>query len=184
MQDINAALADNLKRLREERRLSLDAVARACGVSKSMLAQIERGDVNPTISTVWKIANGLKLSFTTLITRPETNADIVRRADLTPLLEDGGRYRIFPMFLFGSGRRFEMYAVELDPGSRLEAEPHPEGTEELITVFAGSLAVTTRGETLSVSAGDSLRFKADTAHAYANAGNVLCQLSMVIHYPR
>ena len=49
MEDINAVLAENLRRMRENRRLSLDAVARLTGVSKSMLGQIERGEVNPTV---------------------------------------------------------------------------------------------------------------------------------------
>ena len=53
MEDINAVLAENLRRMRENRRLSLDAVARLTGVSKSMLGQIERGEVNPTVSTMW-----------------------------------------------------------------------------------------------------------------------------------
>ena len=63
MEDINAVLAENLRRMRENRRLSLDAVARLTGVSKSMLGQIERGEVNPTVSTMWKIAGGLKVNL-------------------------------------------------------------------------------------------------------------------------
>ena len=59
MEDINAVLAENLRRMRENRRLSLDAVARLTGVSKSMLGQIERGEVNPTVASLWKIAGGL-----------------------------------------------------------------------------------------------------------------------------
>ncbi len=57
-------LAENLKTLRANRKLSLDKVAELTGVSKTMLSQIERGESNPTIHTVWKIANGLKISFT------------------------------------------------------------------------------------------------------------------------
>ncbi len=60
MDKLNYVIAENLKRLREERKLSLDNVSRLSGVSKSMLGQIERGEVNPTVSTVWKISNGLK----------------------------------------------------------------------------------------------------------------------------
>lgn len=60
LENIGHIVAENLKRLREERKLSLDAVAKCSGVSKSMLGQIERGVTNPTISTLWKIANGLK----------------------------------------------------------------------------------------------------------------------------
>jgi len=39
-----------------------------------------------------------------------------------------------------------MYAIELDPGVRLDAEPHPEGTQEFITVFSGALTVLLDGE--------------------------------------
>ena len=76
LENIGHIVAENLKRLREERKLSLDAVAKCSGVSKSMLGQIERGVTNPTISTLWKIANGLKISFTSLMMRPETDVEV------------------------------------------------------------------------------------------------------------
>ena len=60
-------VSENARRLREEKRLTLDEAARLTGASRSMLAQIEKGDVNPTISMVWKIANGYKVSFTSLV---------------------------------------------------------------------------------------------------------------------
>ena len=65
--DITNTIAANAKRIREEKKLTLDAAASATGVSRSMLAQIEKGEVNPTISVVWKIANGYKVSFTSLV---------------------------------------------------------------------------------------------------------------------
>lgn len=49
MDNINLVISENLKRLREQRKMSLDAVAKLPGVSKSMLGQIERGEVNPTV---------------------------------------------------------------------------------------------------------------------------------------
>ena len=49
LENIGHIVAENLKRLREERKLSLDAVAKCSGVSKSMLGQIERGVTNPTL---------------------------------------------------------------------------------------------------------------------------------------
>jgi transcriptional regulator with XRE-family HTH domain len=39
--------------------LTLEELSLKCGVSKSMLSQIETESVNPTIATVWKIAGGL-----------------------------------------------------------------------------------------------------------------------------
>ena len=115
MENINSVVADNLKRFREERKLSLEAMAKLSGVSKSMLGQIERGEANPTVSTVWKIANGLKVSFTDLMTRPEKDYEVVDIKRVEPLLEDGGLYRDFPVFPFDAARRFEMLHIEIDP---------------------------------------------------------------------
>ena len=65
--DVTNALALNVKRIRESKKLTLDAAAAATGVSRSMLAQLEKGEVNPTVSVLWKIANGYKVSFTSLL---------------------------------------------------------------------------------------------------------------------
>lgn len=90
MKPIHLILAHNLKSLREQRKLSLDKVAELTGISKTMLGQIERGESSPSITTVWKIANGLKLSFTSLIHEPYSNTVVVSRDDVQALIEDNG----------------------------------------------------------------------------------------------
>lgn len=182
MKNINYIISENLKRIREEKKLSLDALARLSGVSKSMLGQIERGDVNPTVSTVWKIANGVKVPFTELMTRPETEFEVVRKADIQVIEEDEGRYRNFAVFPFDPNRRFETYYIEMDPGSFLEAQPHMTGAEEFITVFSGVLTVCTAEEKSALAKGDSIRFKADRPHTYQNSENEICCFSILIFY--
>lgn len=180
---LNLIMAENLKRLRENRKLSLDNVAKLSGVSKSMLGQIERGEVNPTVSTVWKISNGLKISFTQLMSRPEADIELVDKAEITPLVEDDGKFRNFPVFPFDSERRFEMYLLEIEGGSHLNAEAHPQGTQEFITVFSGEVTVSINNQDFIVTTGNSIRFKSDSPHGYKNTGNGICSLSMVIYYP-
>mgnify|MGYP000921732273 CR=1 FL=1 len=65
--DINDSVSKNIRNTREKKKLTLDMAAKVSGVSRSMLAQIEKGDVNPTLSVLWKIANGFKVSFSSLI---------------------------------------------------------------------------------------------------------------------
>ena len=57
MEDMNAIVARNIRRLRDNRQLSLDELARLSGVSRSMLARIERGEGNPTLSTLWRVTS-------------------------------------------------------------------------------------------------------------------------------
>lgn len=183
MDKLNSVIAENLKRLREERKLSLDNVAKLTSVSKSMLGQIERGEVNPTVSTVWKISNGFKISFTQLMSRPETDIELVEKSEIQPLVEDNNKFRNYPVFPFDSTRRFEMYSLEIEREGYLSAEAHPQGTQEFITVFSGELSIGINSEKFVVTAGNSIRFKADIPHTYKNTGNEICTLSMVIYYP-
>lgn len=181
--EFQQAVARNIKEIREGKKITLDAAAKLTGVSRSMLAQIERGDVNPTISVLWKIANGYKTSFTSLLEVREASHQLIRGAEVTPLLEDGGRYRNRPVFPFREDTRFETYVIEILAGGVLEAQPHIGGTEEFLTVFDGQAEVSAGGETFSLGPGDSLRFRADRAHSYRNAGEIPVLLHMLIYYP-
>lgn len=134
---MNVIVAKNIKRLREENKLSMDELAKLSGVSKSMLAQIERGDGNPTISTLWKISNGMKVPFDALTVRPKNPYEIVRTAELQPLLEDGGKVKNYSLFPDDENRRFAVYYLELDKDSYWESEPHLKGTVEFYYNFCG-----------------------------------------------
>lgn len=183
MEKLNFIIAENLKRLREENTLSLSDASKLTGVSKSMLGQIERCEVNPTVSTVWKIANGFKISCTQLMSMPENDFEIVEKSQVEPLVEDGGNIRIFPIFLFDSKSRFETYSIEIDAEGYLLSEAHQKGTQEFITVFSGQLTISIDDSNFDITTGGSVRFKADRKHAYKNTGDTICLLSMVIYYP-
>lgn len=183
MDNLSHIISENLKRVREEKKLSLDTVAKLSGVSKSMLGQIERCEVNPTVSTMWKIANGLKVSFSQLVNHTETNVEIVDIKNLKPLLEDEGRVRIYPTFSFDSTRRFEIYSLEFQTKGYLSTEPHLQGVQEFLTVYSGELTVTVGEKSYVVHEGKAIRFKADEPHSYKNTGGANCLLDMVIFYP-
>ena len=72
-------------------------------VSKSMLGQIERGETNPTITVLWKIANGLKVPFTSLIEQTFSVADVIQREEIVPLKENDGKFINYPIYAFQGG---------------------------------------------------------------------------------
>ena len=152
--DVNKIIAQNVKKLREKRKLTLDAASEITGVSRSMLAQIEKGDVNP----------GYKVSFTSIIEEPpQETVSVLRAAE--PLLEDGGRYLNYPAFAFDEAKQFETYRIVIKPQGSLSAQPHLKGAEEFITVFEGSVAITAGDKTYNLNTGDSIRFMANVPHA-------------------
>ncbi|MFB7159696.1 helix-turn-helix domain-containing protein [Lysinibacillus sp. NPDC056232] len=183
MEEIHLIFAKNLKMIREKEKLSLEKVSQLCGVSKTMIGQIERGESSPTLTTIWKIANGLKVSFTTLINNPQPDTEIIFREDVQILSEDDGRYRVYPYFPFQEDSRFEIYTVEIEREGTLSAEAHKDGTEEFITVFDGELVIRVNEDEFHLKSGDSIRFKADRPHIYMNPSDTLTRLSMTIYYP-
>ncbi|MGV8905261.1 MAG: helix-turn-helix domain-containing protein [Acetobacterium sp.] len=180
--DVNELVAKNFKGIRVAKKLSLDSVSKFTGVSKSMLGQIERGEVNPTISVLWKIANGLKISFTSLIEKHEDEIQIVNKNQGISLQADEGKYINYLIFPFDLQHGFEVYTIEILSGGSLKADPHLQGTEEMITVFSGALELGVCDKIYTLSAGDSIRFKSDVNHSYKNPGNETTKLSMIIYY--
>ncbi len=183
MDTMNGIVAKNIKRLREEKKLSMDELAKLSGVSKSMLAQIERGEGNPTLSTLWKISNGMKVPFDALTVRPKIPYEIVKISDIQPLLEDGGKVKNYSIFPDDDNRRFAVYYLELALGSYWRSEPHLRGTAEFITVFSGTMEVEADDKRFTVTKGESIRFRGDTVHSYRNIGNETVILHMILYNP-
>ena len=182
--DVTSIVAANAKRIREQKKLTLEGAAAATGVSRSMLAQIEKGEVNPTISVLWKIANGYKVSFTALVEDGREGVRVVRKGEQPPLEADGGRYLNHPLFALRDNRPFEMYRIVVKPQGSLEAQPHLKGAEEYIAVFAGQVEIGVGEERYRLEAGDAIRFCADQPHSYRSLGEEEVQLSMVIYYSK
>lgn len=183
MEEIHRTLARNLKAIRDREKLSLEKVSELSGVSKTMIGQIERGESSPTLTTIWKIANGLKTSFTSLINDPKPETKVVLQNEIEHLSVDNGRYRVYPTFPFQDETRFELYFVEIESEGRVVSDPHREGTEEFITVFEGEVTISVNEEVFTLKNGDSIRFKADRPHTYTNLGRGLARMNMTIYYP-
>ena len=59
--ELNRAVAENIKRIRKSKKLSMERLAAESGVSRSMLGQIERGEANPSVGILGKLAAALKV---------------------------------------------------------------------------------------------------------------------------
>ncbi|MGO4545413.1 helix-turn-helix domain-containing protein [Paenibacillus sp. 2TAB23] len=182
MEPIHKKVGKNLHAIRKSRNLSLDNLAEMTGVSKAMLGQIERGDSNPTISVLWRIVNGLGISFTTLIDEVDSDVTIATPGDLEPFSEEGGTYRTFPLFPYRLRNKFESYLVEMEPGCEHDSEPHNDGVEEYLFVQQGVLELEHGGESYKVTAGSAVHFHANQLHTYRNTGAETAKFFAVIFY--
>lgn len=176
------AVAINLQSIRESRNLSLDKLAEMTSVSKSMLRQIEIGQSNPTIATIWKIANGLRIPFTALLKEQTQDVTLGAFKAEAPLATEIDGYRIFPLIAFNPERAFETYYLEIEPGVIFEAQPHQGNAEEHIFVMQGLIEINIADEAFVVERQHFISFQADCFHSYHNNGADLAIAIMTISY--
>lgn len=177
--DITQIIAVNLKKLRLERNLSLGGLAKLSGVSKMMLSQIEKGETNPTVNTIWKIAAGLKLPYTALLEEPKSTTLPVRKKETRK--QDGGTYRLYCYYGGTRERNFELFQMELDAGCRHASVGHSEKSEEYVMVLEGQLTLTAGGIRHILLADDAVCFDASGEHVY-EAGEEQPLRAVVINY--
>ena len=175
-------IGSSLKRIRSMRKLSLDEVSDLTGVSKPMLGQIERGVSVPTVTTLWKIASGLKTPFSSFLAEPQNTYNLADKESGSAVEEENGSMRAYALFPYDPVRSAEVFFIEFDPGCRHESERHNEGVEEYILIVSGKLTMELNGETINVSEGQSLRFRADIPHCYLNCTREICSIYNILFY--
>ncbi|MFT8349406.1 helix-turn-helix domain-containing protein [Clostridium saccharoperbutylacetonicum] len=168
MKDLNLIIGNKLKDIRNKRDLSLEEVAKLTGVSKAMLGQIERGKSNPTVSTLWKIATGLKISFSLFIDENQEDLKVINQKDISPIIEDNDRMKLYPIFPFDANKGFEIFTIELEPACSHISTPHNEGVEEYIIVTEGEIEIDINNKIFKLQKGSSMRFMANCPHSYKN----------------
>jgi transcriptional regulator with XRE-family HTH domain len=175
-------VGEKIQRLRNERKLTLEDLSRAAGVSKSMLSEIERDKANPTIAVAWRLTNALGISLDQLLAQQkEPEAIRVSGTHEIPVLnglDDGYQLRVWgPIELAG---KFEWYELTLRAGGALTSNSHEHGTLEHLTVLHGTLEIEAAGAVQTLKVGDTARYKADQPHAIRNAGRAQAKALLVV----
>ncbi|WP_299281833.1 XRE family transcriptional regulator [uncultured Tateyamaria sp.] len=162
---ILSLLPTRLKEARRAQGLSLDAVAKLSGVSRSMVSQIERGESSPTIATLWNLTRALQVDFAGLLDEGgQDQIEVLRTADVPSIENRGAGCTIRILSPPEDAGRHEVYEVRFTEGGMLDSQAHRRGAREHLTVIEGKLVVTSGGAQEKVSQGDTARYAADVPH--------------------
>lgn len=182
--DLAPVVGTNLRRLRGERGLSLEGLAKISGVSRAMLGQIELGQSAPTINVLWKIARALDLPFSALITASKSVAGtrVLQAAKTKRLTSHDGTFSSRALFPFDEPRRVELYELELKNGGMEVADAHAPGTRENLVVSRGNIEIMVDAVVHKLGPGDAIVFEADVPHSYKNVGEGDATMYLVMTY--
>ncbi|MBD3665078.1 helix-turn-helix domain-containing protein [Sulfitobacter aestuariivivens] len=169
----NAILTElpaRLKAARLDLGLSLEAVSKLSGVSRSMVSQIERGESSPTIATLWNLTRALQVDFAGLLDQGDTGGqiEILRAADVPTINNLGMGCRIRILSPPEEAGRHEVYELDINAGGELDSQPHARGAREHLTVIEGTVEVSSGDMVERLGSGDTARYAADVPHRIAS----------------
>lgn len=193
IQEVIGPVARNIKRLREQKNVSLSALAATAELSKSTLFKLERGEGNPSIDTLWSLARALSVPFAALFVEDDEELVQVLRFEDAPVVghrgsrivknppAEGGFVMRHALSRHQRGE-LEAYWVDLEAGATRDARPHAAAVVEHVLVVSGTIEITVEGETMLIHAGDRLTFAADRPHRYTAVGGPARSITL-IDYP-
>ena len=179
------AVGTRIREIRKERGLTLEELSLKCGVSKSMLSQIETESVNPTIATVWKIAGGLGIEFRALLEgkeQPTGGLHLSRRKNATILDLAEGKVHLVVLSPLEMVDDLEMYLLNMDAGAVLDSRAHHPGSEEYLTILEGKIEVTAGEHTEILAPEDCAIYAADVPHSIKAAGSNAARAHLVVRF--
>ena len=178
---LSGQLGKTVQRLRKAYNLSLSELSEQSGVAKSIISQIERNETNPTLATIWRLSQALDVSIERVLQENDETHIIEKlsRGDTPILVSDDGKCRLAITGWIKTVDWLQCYDFSAEPGGVLESDAHQPGAVESLSVIEGELQVEVAGETDSLRAGETLRYRADRPHLIRNACDVPARAVMI-----
>lgn len=177
---LSVDVGSRLRTLRNQRNLSLRALAQKSGLSANALSNIERGQTSATVSTLYKVADALGVSITAFFEREEQGKEIVYR-------KSENRTRVpFSRGLWEGlgGEAFEgqvePFMLTLESGASSGPFGIVHSGHEFVMCLRGQLEYLVRGQVFLLEPGDSLLFKAHLPHRWRNPGSTVTNAVFIL----
>jgi transcriptional regulator with XRE-family HTH domain len=181
MSELDAAnVALHLRAFRQERGLSLRALAELCDLSANTISLIERGITSPSVSTLQRLATALGVPITAFFVDPGERVDVIlTRSDERARSGSGS----VVLESLGYGLREQAcdpFFVILRPKAHSGRHTMIHGGHELVFCLEGTLDYEIAGEHYRLGPGDSLLFHADQPHQWSNPSEEPVQFLMIM----
>ena len=166
------AVGRNVRALRQQRRMTIDALAAAAGVSRGTVIQIETARGNPSIGTLAGLAAALRVGVASLVDGDAEPRVVVRRdAEAARLWSSAAGSSA--VFRIGTDPPdvVELWDWTLQPGDGFDGEAHPMGTQEVLSVLSGRLGLRVGATEQQLDTGDTVLFQAHAPHRYSGLGD-------------
>jgi transcriptional regulator with XRE-family HTH domain len=160
------AIGSKIRSARQSRRMTIEQVADATGLTKGFLSRVERDLTSPSVASLVTLCQVLSVSVGDLFAQPETH--LVRLED-APRISLGGEGIVERLLTARSERRLQVIRAVVAPRGTGESELYSVDCEvELLHVVSGRFVLILPNERHELAAGDSITFPGREPHTWVN----------------
>lgn len=159
-------IAQAVREHRVEAGLSLSELARRAGIAKSTLSQVEAGQGNPGVETIWALATALGASFSALIDPPAPQFQVIRAGEGEATRAEDADYAATLLSRCPPGARRDLFRIDAEPGRPRISQPHAPGTVEHVMLLRGRARVGVEGDLVDLRPGDYCSYPGDQVHTF------------------
>jgi transcriptional regulator with XRE-family HTH domain len=165
-----------LRDIRTRMKLSQRQLARQSGVANATISQIEAGKLNPTVSMLKRVLDGISINLSEFFGDEfESESQIFfRDGDLTEIA--GGDVSFLQVGANLHNKSVQMIRECYQPGAGTGKHAITHEGEECGFILSGRLQVTVGEQTAILRAGEAYYFKSSQPHNFHNPGNEPCEL--------
>ncbi len=159
-------IANNLQKERKNSSLSLGEVARRAGIAKSTLSQLESGQGNPSLETLWALCVALNIPFAKLVEAQSQTTQVIRYGEGASVQSEISHYQAVLLAACPPNARRDVYILTTQPGEPRCSQPHPAGSVEHIVIMRGQAKVGLMDAAEVLNVGDYISYPADQPHIF------------------
>ncbi|AHE53272.1 hypothetical protein NX02_07735 [Sphingomonas sanxanigenens DSM 19645 = NX02] len=152
-----------------------------------MLSQIERGEANPTLATVWHLSQALGVEIVDFVggqsAERRSNIEVTAASFVPEIRSDDGKCVMRILSPANEVGRTELYLLKVAPGGTLQSSAHARGAFEHLSVLEGELVIGSGDAMAVIGVGGIARYPADVPHVIRNTGIADAQALLVVTLP-
>lgn len=178
MEEIAPNVGPRIRAMREQRQLSLRALAERCNLSVNAISLIERGENSPTVSSLHLLATALGVKITEFFEDSHEHAVVYVKHDHRLATQGNG----VSMESLGIGLRnqqLEPFLVTVEPGAGESGEAIVHPGQEFVYCVGGSIQYQVGSQVYHLESGDSLLFEASQPHCFQNNSGSLARVLLI-----
>ncbi|HUL29911.1 MAG TPA: FAD-binding protein [Thermodesulfobacteriota bacterium] len=175
------SFGQRIKKLREDRKMSVADLAERTGQPPEFIEQVESDSLTPPVSFLLQLSNALQMDPSNFLTEQEkVQIDEKRQEGFVKRTQNYSYRTLTPG---AEDKHLRSFMVTIEPKEKHKMVEYKHPGEEFIFVYNGELELTLGNKVIILKRGETIHFDSETKHKLRNMSDEKCELIVTLYTP-